>query len=46
MDEFQNEYESLMALNEAGRADNPDLDPADVAEVEVIDYGNSQSASD
>lgn len=45
-DAYQNEYESLMALAEAGRADSPDLDPEDVAEVEVIAYGDSESASD
>lgn len=37
---YQNQYDSLMALAEAGRADG-DNEPDDVAPVEEVDYGNA-----
>lgn len=39
-DIFKNQYDALMELDAAGRADNQELDPPNVADVEVINYGN------
>ena len=35
---YQNEFDCLMALQEAGRTDGDG--PADIEEIEVIEYGD------